>query len=93
MMAHARATIPTQVYLTRAQHRRLRAESARRGLSMTELVRRYIDRGLSDREAAAPAPEAFEFLIGFARDSSSDVAENHDAYLAQRLRQGKRRGA
>ena len=42
--------IRTQIQLTDQQARRLRAEARDRGLSLAEVIRRYIDKGLSEQK-------------------------------------------
>jgi hypothetical protein len=76
--------IRTQIQLTEEQARRLRQAARERGVSMAEVVRRCIDRGLAaevpDRAAryarAADLVGAFEDPTGARR-----VAEAHDDYL------------
>lgn len=79
----------TQVQLTEAQHRRLRALARREGVSIAELVRRGVDR-LLDNEAPdrrllyARAAE----LVGALADSdaATDLAARHDDYLDEAYR-------
>ncbi|MBM4320564.1 MAG: CopG family transcriptional regulator [Deltaproteobacteria bacterium] len=74
----------TQIQFTEEQARHLRIVSRREGLSVAELVRRYVDTGL-----AAESPERNELyaralaLLGrFSdREGARDVAVEHDRYL------------
>ena len=76
--------IRTQIQLTERQIRKLRIAAKDQGVSIAELVRRLIDRGieleLPDRSAAwtraAGAVGRFR-----ERDGSTDVSEKHDDYL------------
>jgi len=76
--------IRTQIQLTEEQARRLGEAARERGVSMAEVVRRCIDRGLAaevpDRAAryarAADLVGAFKDPTGACR-----VAEAHDEYL------------
>ncbi|MBK7974571.1 MAG: CopG family transcriptional regulator [Deltaproteobacteria bacterium] len=76
--------IRTQVQLTEQQLRQLRKVAIRDGVSIAEVIRRCIDRGIGDRlgdsdtayEAAATCVGSFRD-----RDDASDVAEEHDGYL------------
>ena len=76
--------IRTQIQLTDAQMRKLRIAASDQGVSIAELVRRLIDRGieqeLPDRRAgwtrAAGAVGRFR-----ERDGSTDVSGRHDDYL------------
>jgi hypothetical protein len=76
--------VRTQIQLTERQARQLRAQARERGLSLAEIIRRYVEKGLSeetsDREAlyerAARAVGRFTD-----RDGARDVSSGHDRYL------------
>lgn len=76
--------IRTQIQLTEEQTHRLKQAARERGVSMAEMIRRCIDRGLGaevpDRAAryarAAELVGAFDDPTGARR-----VAEAHDEYL------------
>jgi hypothetical protein len=78
--------IRTQIQLTEAQVRKLKRAAAAQGVSMAEVIRRCIDRGvaheLPDRAAAYRAAGA---LIGAFEDrgGARDVSARHDDYLAE----------
>jgi hypothetical protein len=76
--------VRTQIQLTEHQARRLRAQARERGLSLAELIRRYVDKGLSD-EAHDPAGlyERATRVVGrfHDRDGARDVSTRHDHYL------------
>lgn len=75
----------TQIQLRDDQARRLQALARARGLSLAELIRRYVDQGLQGDDdsssAAALAYERAAGLIGSVDDPATDVAAEHDAYL------------
>ena len=79
--------IRTQIQLTEEQHRRLHELAAQRGSSMAELVREgveyVIERSTGDRRW-----RALRSVLGAGRDSrgSNDVAERHDDYFEEALR-------
>ena len=75
-------------YLDKDQHRALRAEAAREGVSMAELLRRVVRKYLEDRIGGAPrVPRgAYLKLVALGTSGYTDVAERHDAYLAGALR-------
>lgn len=76
--------VRTQIQLTNQQAHRLRAEARDRGLSLAEVIRQYVDKGLSaelpDRDALY---ERAATLVGRFHDvqNASDVARRHDRYL------------
>ena len=77
----------TQVYLTPEQHAALRRAAATSGISMTEELRRLIDRHLLAKGAAAElAREPVFSFVGIGESGDSEVAERHDEYLAGALR-------
>lgn len=76
--------IRTQIQLTEQQMRSLRRAAREQGVSLAEMVRRLVDRGieeeLPDRKAAYE--RAARSLGGFEdHDAAGDVSEEHDAYL------------
>ncbi len=76
--------VRTQIQLTDQQARKLRARAHDRGLSLAEIIRRYVEKGLSeeghDRSAlydrAATAVGRFRDRRG-----ARDVSRRHDRYL------------
>jgi hypothetical protein len=78
--------IRTQIQLTEEQVRKLKRAAAAQGVSMAEVIRRCIDRGvaeeLPDRE---PACRRAGMLVGAFRDrrGARDVSTRHDDYLAE----------
>lgn len=81
--------IRTQIQITREQLRRLRAAAQAQGVSVAEVVRRLIDRGI---EAELPPSDdrwkLAEQVIGTFEDvdGTSDVATDHDSYLEDAFR-------
>jgi hypothetical protein len=79
--------IRTQVYLTEEQHAALHRAAERSGVSMTEELRRLIDRHLLAKGAdPALAREAYFRFVGIGESGAADVAERHDDYLAEAFR-------
>lgn len=76
--------VRTQIQLTEQQARRLRARARERGLSLAEIIRRYVENGLSEESSdrAALYGRASR-LVGRFRDrhSARDVSSKHDRYL------------
>lgn len=76
--------IRTQIQLTKEQARKVRQVARERGISMAEVIRRCIERGIDDE---APALEeryarAREVVGTFRdREGKEDVSERHDEYL------------
>jgi hypothetical protein len=76
--------VRTQIQLTEQQARQLRARARERGLSLAEVIRRYVEKGLAEE-----APDRTELyaraaqLVGRFRDrrGARDVSARHDEYL------------
>lgn len=76
--------VRTQIQLTDQQARRLRAEARERGVSLAELIRRYVEKGLSEE-----SPDRADLYARAARivgrfsapDGARDVSSKHDQYL------------
>ncbi len=76
--------VRTQIQLTEEQARKVRRIAKEEGVSMTAIIRRWIDRGLAERHPArAELWERALAEIGRFEDPSgaTDVAANHDRYL------------
>jgi hypothetical protein len=76
--------VRTQIQLTDQQARRLRAQARERGLSLAEIIRRYVEKGLAEDtpDRAASYDRASE-LVGRFRDrhGARDLSSKHDRYL------------
>jgi len=87
MMASLQHMQRLQVQLTDAQAENLRKTAESEGTSQAEIVRRaleaYLRRPVQVREATVRA-RALE-VIGAFSSGLSDVAENHDSYLAEAI--------
>ncbi len=80
------------IYLDPEQHRALRADAAREGISMAELLRRLISRYLDERRGSGRAsPEAYLKMVGLGASGRADISARHDAYLAGALRRERTR--
>ena len=81
--------VRTQIQLTDQQARRLRAEARERGLSLAELIRRYVEKGLS--EETHDSSELYDRaarVVGRFRDrgGARDISAKHDRYLDEALK-------
>jgi len=78
--------VRTQIQLTEQQARRLRAQAQERGLSLAEVIRRYVEKGLADEvPGRAALYERAAGLVGKYRDSAGtrDLSSRHDRHLAE----------
>jgi hypothetical protein len=84
--AYTRTMVRTQIQLTEQQARRLRAQARARGLSLAEVIRRYVEKGLAEEapDRAALYDRAAQ-LVGKHRDRGGkrDISAEHDRYLAE----------
>jgi hypothetical protein len=81
------AVVRTQVYLTKEQHAALHRAAERSGVSMTEELRRLIDRHLLAKGVdPVLTREAYFCFVGVGESGLHDVAERHDDYLSGALR-------
>jgi hypothetical protein len=76
--------VRTQIQLTDQQARRLRAQARERGQSLAEIIRRYVEKGLSEEasDRAALYGRAAR-VVGRFRDrrGARDLSTKHDRYL------------
>jgi hypothetical protein len=78
--------VRTQIQLTEQQARRLRAQARERGLSLAEIIRRYVEKGLAEQapDRAALYDRAARVVGRFpARRGVRDLSSEHDRYLAE----------
>ena len=77
--------IRTQIQLTEEQSREIRSIAQRENTSMADLIRRAVDDWLARYGDAATEArkKAALAVVGRYRSGLSDVAENHDEYLAE----------
>lgn len=78
--------IRTQIQLTEEQSRRLKAASARRGVSVAELIRKGVDAILAREHDRSP-DELHERALraaGKFRSGRHDISARHDDYLAEK---------
>jgi Ribbon-helix-helix protein, copG family len=76
--------VRTQIQLTEQQARRLRSQARERGLSLAEVIRRYVEKGLSEEAPnRAALYERAARVVGRFRDrrGARDVSTRHDRYL------------
>lgn len=82
--AYSLDMVRTQIQLTEAQARRLRAHARRHDISLAEAIRRCVDKGLADEaEDRAALYERAAGLVGRFPDrrGAKDLAARHDRYL------------
>ncbi|HEX9373972.1 MAG TPA: ribbon-helix-helix protein, CopG family [Roseiflexaceae bacterium] len=77
--------VRTQIQLTEQQARRLKALASRRGVSMAELIRESVDMLLASPEEIDLEERKRRAIAaaGTFRSGLSDLATNHDRYLAE----------
>ncbi len=75
--------VRTQIQLTEAQAERLRRLAAERRVSMAALIREAVDRSLVEDDRTARIERALAVVGKFSSSGPTDVAENHDHYLAE----------
>jgi hypothetical protein len=81
--------VRTQIQLTDEQARKLRRRSKQRGLSMSAMIRQYVDRGLGDQSSDLGATyQRAALLVGRFpdREAARDLATGHDRYLDSAFR-------
>lgn len=77
----------TMIYLEPEQLQALRREAASRGVSLAELVRRAIRRHLESRDnRPRVSRRAYLKIVALGSSGQSNVAEQHDRFLAEALR-------
>jgi hypothetical protein len=75
------------VYVEPEQLRALRAEAKAQGISSAERMRRLVQQHLDARQGPSPVPrEAYLTLVGLGASGRTDIAERHDRYLGEALR-------
>jgi len=79
--------IRTQVYFTPEQHRALRRAAEQERMSMTELLRRIVDRQLLGRRQPLEFDkEAILSFVGLGESGESRISAEHDAVLDEAFR-------
>jgi hypothetical protein len=79
--------VRTQVYFTPEQHEALRRSAEQQGMSMTELLRRLVDRQLlGRREPLRYDKESVLAFVDLGESGESRTSVEHDAVLDEALR-------
>lgn len=76
--------VRTQIQLTEQQARRLRAQARERGVSLAEIIRRCVEKGLAeDLPDRAALYDRAARVVGRFRNprDASDISTDHDRYL------------
>jgi hypothetical protein len=77
----------TQIYLAPEQHKSLKQEAAKKGVSFTQLIREILTAYLKQNEGLEkPAGEIYMGLVGLGQSGLSDVSTRHDDYLTEALK-------
>ncbi len=76
------ALVRTQVQLKPEQHRKLKEEAFRRGISLSALLREILDQRYAQRPPRKIDLEKAWAFVGAGRSGASDVSVHHDDYLA-----------
>ena len=77
----------TILSLERAQLRELKARARVKGVSLAELMRGLVAECLAADRPQAPVPiSTFERIVALGSSGRADVADRHDALLADALR-------
>lgn len=74
--------VRTQIQLTEEQYESARKAAASQGISLAEYVRRSLDQSLAKDLGMEIRRLALDFA-GSGRSGLSDLAEQHDRYLAE----------
>ena len=81
--------VRTQIQLTEQQARRLRAQARERGVSLEEIIRRCVDKGLGeDLPSRRTRYDRAARVVGRFSDrrGARDISAKHDRYLAEAYR-------
>lgn len=76
--------VRTQIQLTEQQARRLRDQAREQGLSLAEVIRRFVEKGLAEETPGRDALyDRAARAVGRFRDrrGARDLAAQHDRYL------------
>jgi uncharacterized protein with von Willebrand factor type A (vWA) domain len=76
--------VRTQIQLTEQQARQLRAQAHEQGVSLAEMIRRYVEKGLAEEAPDRSARYARAArIVGRYRDrrGARDLSSKHDRYL------------
>lgn len=86
--AYIAGMVRTQIQLSEQQARRLRARARELGVSLAELIRQFVDKGLTDTPDRAQPYDRAARLVGRFRDrhGATDVSSRHDDYLDEAYR-------
>ncbi len=78
--------VRTQIQLTERQARRLRAQARERGVSLAEIIRRCVEKGLAEEAPSrAVLYDRAARVIGRFPDrrGAPDISSKHDRYLCE----------
>ena len=78
------AYVRTQVQLRPEQHKSLKEEAFRRGVSLSSIMREALDERFGATSKPLRDSEAIQAFVGCGRGGASDIARDHDDYLTGR---------
>ena len=79
----------TQIYLAPEQYKSLKQKAAKKGVSLTQLIREILTAYLKQNEGLEkPAKETYMGLVGLGQSGLSDVSVRHNDYLTVRIESG-----
>jgi hypothetical protein len=81
--------VRTQIYLEPEQHRFLKGEAHRRGVSLAHLLRQLVDEATGARRAGGDLTR----IVGLGHSGGGDIAHYEDDYVAHAVEQRDRRRA
>ena len=78
--------IRTQIYLRKSQHRELKEQAHRLGVSFTELLRRALDQFLGQAQAHRQGkPKGLAAITGLGSSGVTDGSVRHDDYVFEAI--------
>jgi len=75
--------VRTQIYLRKDQHRKLKDQSHRLGISLTELMRQALDQFLIGRQPPSTKPKGLAAITGIFSCEITDGSIRHDDYVGE----------
>jgi len=80
--------VKTQMYLKPEQHRALKSEARRLGISISELLRRAVQEHLDATSRTSFTKSDFLGILDLGRSGQKDGSEHHDKVLDEAWRSG-----
>ena len=81
--------VRTQIYLEPMQHRQLKSQAQKNGISLAQLLREIVAGHLDQAEKTPRfTKDDFMSIVDLGASGSTDVAADHDRYLGQAVAAG-----